>query len=247
MQTYTVTRTNKMALMGRIKKFWESCANKNHCYKVNGKLIFPFLTDEQIKDAQIFAPIKSTCKFNGLRLGDTVRFYGGNRIIILGKHDKTEFIRVVPKGDVTKTISGCITSAKHLLQPKSMYDRLITTTAITRSSQELREHPPLPKGFNFASSYEVPSDQSNIPVIKYEDLPDDLKLFFWDGKEPITKLSDVEEEMTSMNSATRAMFEKIITGYIKKDLGDAKNWRTNNAGFPIILDSLPALNSLSAE
>lgn len=157
MQSYKITSSNRNAVYGKIKKFWESCAKKNHCYKINGKLIFPFLTDEQIRDAQIFAPIKSTCKFNGPRHGDTVKFYGGNKIIVLGKHDKTEFIRVVPKEDITKTISGCITSAKHLLPPEFMFNRIIMTSAkkryttsipikeaaITRSSQELREHPPI--------------------------------------------------------------------------------------------------------
>lgn len=258
MQTYNITKMNKDAIYGRIKKFWKSCAKKNHCYKVNGKLIFPFLTDEQIRDAQIFAPIRSTCKSNGLHHGDVVRFYGGNRIIVLGKHDKTEFIRVVPKEDITKTISGCITSTKHLLPPEFMFNRLVMSStkkryttsipikeaAITRSSQELREHPPIvPEGFNFASSYEVPQYQPNpnVPVVKYEDLPDGLKPFFWDGKESIARLSDVGG-MISKDSSTSEMLEKVITGYIREDLSDAENWGTDGNGFPVILDSLPGLS-----
>lgn len=245
MQIYNITKTNKDAIYGRIKKFWESCAKKNHCYKINGKLIFPFLTDEQIRNAQIFAPIRSTCKFNGLRHGDTVKFYGGNKIVVLGKHDKTEFIRIIPKENITK--------------PEFMFNRLIMTSAkkryttsvpikeavISRSVQELREHPHIvPEGFNFASSYEVPKRQPNpnIPVVKYEDLPDDLKPFFWDGKEPITRLSEVER-MASTDSSIRKILENVVTDYIREDLGDIKNWGANGNGSPVILDSSPGLTT----
>ena len=100
MQVYKITQSNRNAVCGRIKKFWESCAKKKQCYKFNGQIIFPFLTEEQIKYAQRFAPIQATCRFNGLRHGDIVKFYGGNKIVILGGHNQTimaRFIRIIPK------------------------------------------------------------------------------------------------------------------------------------------------------
>lgn len=101
MQIYRVTKTNRRAVWGLIKKFLESCERKKHVYKFNRTFVFPYLTNEQIKNASFAFPANRTCKFNGLRGGETVYLYGGNKIVVKGEHNQplAEFVRIVPSDE----------------------------------------------------------------------------------------------------------------------------------------------------
>lgn len=68
--------------------------------------------------------------------------------------------------------------------------------------------------------------------MKYEDLPEDMKPLCWDGKEPITKLSDVEEIHADSASA-RAVLLKVSNAVCTEDL---KGWGFDKDGKPIRLD-----------
>lgn len=68
--------------------------------------------------------------------------------------------------------------------------------------------------------------------MKYEDLPDDIKPLCWDGKEPITKLSDIKEIHVDSTPARLALIkhsEHIIAS-------DLNGWGLDKEGEPIILD-----------
>lgn len=99
MQVYRVTDSNRRAVWGRIEMFMNSCREKKHSYRFNGTAVFPYLTNEQVKNAEFAFPVITTCKLNGLRSGDTVYLYGGNRIVVKGAHNQpiAEFVRIVPK------------------------------------------------------------------------------------------------------------------------------------------------------
>ena len=237
MQRYKVTAANKAALFGRIKKFWKSCAKNMHVYKFGREIVFPYLTDEQVKNALYAFPVKNTCKFNGLRCGDTVRFYGGNKIVVLGRRNEVvaEFVRIVPNDETTvlRFIGSLSAPMSTNIPAEFWFDRVIMSTAkknyatltpvkeanLTQPMQELKEL----------------SQKATSPITRYEDLPDELKYLFWDGKEPITKLSDMDEIEIDAVSA-RAALLRAATSNVRQDLTE---WGLDTDKFLPVMLSYP--------
>lgn len=141
MQVYRVTATNKRAVWGIIKKFLESCKKKRHIYKFNRTFVFPYLTDEQAKNAAFAFPATTTCKFNGIRIGDTVRLYGGNRIVVTGDHNQpmAEFVRIVPKSqELVDTFVERLSHPMPTLPEEFIHKNLMITTAKKRYVSPIR-------------------------------------------------------------------------------------------------------------
>lgn len=143
MQVYRVTERNKNAVWGLIKKFFESCKTRKHTYKFNRTFIFPYLTSEQVKNAAFAFPVSTTCKFNGLRGGETVYFYGGNRIVVKGEHNQplAEFTRIVPKDK--ELVDVFIESLSHPMPKISeefIHKNVILTTVKKRYTSSIRLH-----------------------------------------------------------------------------------------------------------
>lgn len=127
MHVYKVTPNNRRAVYGLIKKFMDSCAIHKHIYRFNGLIVFPYLTDEHIKNGKFAIPFTNTCKFNGVRAGDTVAMYGGNRITIRGHNGNItgEFIRVVPKhGEDPNKLIELLSKPMSPLRNEFMFDRV---------------------------------------------------------------------------------------------------------------------------
>lgn len=68
--------------------------------------------------------------------------------------------------------------------------------------------------------------------MKYEDLPDNIKPLCWDGKEPITKFSDVEDIQIDPVSARAALLKHSVNGCV----GVFSGWGLDNDGNPVVLD-----------
>lgn len=68
--------------------------------------------------------------------------------------------------------------------------------------------------------------------MKYEDLPEDIKPLCWDGKEPITRLSDIKELHIDPTPARLALI-KISEQVVANDL---KGWGFNENGKPVMLN-----------
>lgn len=144
MRVYKITHTNSPAVYGLIKKFMESCKTKRHVYKFNRQIVFPYLTDEQMKNAEFTIPVARTCKFNGLRSGDVVMFYGGNKIIIKHPHASDDrFVRIVPKdeGVVNKFLSIPARPVVPNIKQEFLFDQMSMTGGRKRyaSTTPLRE------------------------------------------------------------------------------------------------------------
>lgn len=144
MRVYKITHTNSLAVYGLIKKFMESCKTKRHVYKFNRQIVFPYLTDEQVKNAEFAIPVARTCKFNGLRSGDVVMFYGGNRIVIKHPHaSEDRFVRIVPKDEeiVNKFLSMLARPVVPNIKQEFLFDQMIMTGSRKRygSTVPLRE------------------------------------------------------------------------------------------------------------
>lgn len=129
MRVYKVTHANRRAVYGLIEKFMESCKVKRHVYKCNRQIIFPYLTDKQVKNAAFAIPVARTCYINGLRSGDVVTFYGGNRIVI--KHPKAPediLVRIVPKDEeVVNKFLSMLARPIPKIKPEFLFDRAIMT------------------------------------------------------------------------------------------------------------------------
>lgn len=127
MRKYVVTKINRNAVNGLIQKFIKSCERKQHVYKFNRQIVFPYLTDEQVKNAKFRLPVYRTCKFNGVRLGDTVTFCGGNRIEIKSRYGTDRFTRIVPKNaDMVAKFISLLSRPAPMVHPEFLFDHVLT-------------------------------------------------------------------------------------------------------------------------
>lgn len=129
MRKYVVTKINRNAVNGLIQKFIKSCEKKQHVYKFNQQIIFPYLTDEQVKNAKFYIPVRRTCKFNGVRLGDVVTLYGGNRIDVKGRYGTVRFIRIVPKNaDIVARFLSTLAHPIPKIREEFLFDKVLIST-----------------------------------------------------------------------------------------------------------------------